>query len=286
MQVGVYWSSRGASPPQRSVFCPGPLVHIPSSPMAEPGSRSERCLLLHPPRTSGTPSRWVSSRLRSGEQGIFPPEGATVMSPCWSGEITVPIEPRQGRREWAPPPASPVASGVLAAWASERNWASERTWHHDEQPCPPAPGQAQVRPERSSITSGWASAKPCGSTLTIPRVPPPQTCQAGALLILALQLTKLGLRELRKLTLTAKSLSFLIFTMATGRSAFRRLVWAECGARAWRPPGAGTGGRSRTLLMLLCAALSRLHPSQGFHTENVLLLILPRVESAHSHPER
>lgn len=93
-----------------------------------------------PPRTSGTPSGWVSSRLRSGEQGIFPPEGATVMSPCWSGEITVPIEPRQGRREWAPPPASPVASGVLAAWALERNWASERTRHHDEQPCPPAPG--------------------------------------------------------------------------------------------------------------------------------------------------
>ena len=34
------------------------------------------------------------------------------MRPCWSGEITVPIEPRQGRREWVPPPASPAASGL------------------------------------------------------------------------------------------------------------------------------------------------------------------------------
>ena len=117
-----------------------------------------------------------------------------VMSPCWSGEITVPTEPRQGRREWAPPPASPAASRVLVIKKTLGSQLRRQkgTWHPDEQPCPPAPGQARVRPERSSITLGWASAKPRGTILTIPRVPPPQTCQPGALLILALQLRNWG----------------------------------------------------------------------------------------------
>ena len=111
---------------------------------------AERCLLLRPLCTSGTPSGWVSSRLKSGEEGIFPPEGAMVMSPCWSGEITVPIEPRQGRREWAPPPASPAASRVLVIKKTLGSQLRRQkgTWHPDEQPCPPAPGQARVRPER------------------------------------------------------------------------------------------------------------------------------------------
>lgn len=62
-----------------------------------------------------------------------------------------------------------------------------------------------------------------------PSRPPPQTCQAGAVLIVALLLTRLGLRELRKLTLTAgswvggclPSLSFLIFKTGTGMLGFQ-----------------------------------------------------------------
>lgn len=75
MQAGVYRSSRGPSAAPRSAFRPGPLVHVPSSRMVNPGSRSERCPLPCPPRTSGAPSRRVSSRLRSEEEGIFPQKG-------------------------------------------------------------------------------------------------------------------------------------------------------------------------------------------------------------------
>lgn len=75
MQVGVYRSSQGASAAPCSAFHPGPLVHVPSSWMVNPGSRSERCPLPHPPGTSGTPSGRVSSRLRSEEEGIFPQKG-------------------------------------------------------------------------------------------------------------------------------------------------------------------------------------------------------------------
>ena len=50
---------------------------------------------------------------------------------------------------------------------------------------------------------------------------------------------------------------------------------AACGTWVWQPPGLGQEAGALTLPVLLCAALSRLHPSHGFRTENVLPLYFP-----------
>ena len=56
--------------------------------------------------------------------------------------------------------------------------------------------------------------------------------------------------------------------------------------RRGSPQGWDTRQGLPTLLRLMCGTPSQCHPSHGLRPENGFLLVLPRVESGHSHPER
>ena len=81
---GIYRSSQGASPAPRSAFCPGPLVHIPSSPMVELGSPLRELL--------GASVRH-SARGKGHEEGgsTYAKAGSSLRSPPGNPRASTPI---------------------------------------------------------------------------------------------------------------------------------------------------------------------------------------------------